>query len=308
MDFNEYLKVCRAEVNLTQEGLVHELYSYDIDNFQSLDTSTLSKWERGITKPKGSKQVSIMQYFQEKTGIALPCWHNYSVHEAEELICQQGIHNLIGKSKRLFSNFPSDSMQLNDLKVANLRHFDRMDTLLAINMDLHQDTNHPYMQISLKQFKEWSLHPSNLFLACEYKNAFLGLMFTVRLKPNIFDKILHFEMKKDEITLDDFASFDEMGCNFILSFYALNEKAATALSVRYYAHLIANQDNILEVGAASAIEDIQKVILNINLAPQDSKHMDDHTEIITYKQSLANVLISPLVVKMLFPKHDCPET
>ncbi len=45
----------REHNSLTQEQLVHDLYSYDIDSFGSLDTNTLSKWERSVTKPKVSK-------------------------------------------------------------------------------------------------------------------------------------------------------------------------------------------------------------------------------------------------------------
>ena len=88
MQFNEYLKSCREHNNLTQEQLVHDLYSFNIENFEGLDTSTLSKWERSITRPKISKQISIIKCFQERTGIVLPCWDKYSSEEAAALICE----------------------------------------------------------------------------------------------------------------------------------------------------------------------------------------------------------------------------
>ena len=64
MHFNEYLKQCRENSQLTQEQLVNDLYSFDIDSFRGLDTTTLSKWERSVIKPKLSRQVKIIQYFQ----------------------------------------------------------------------------------------------------------------------------------------------------------------------------------------------------------------------------------------------------
>ena len=48
-------------------------------------------------------------------------------------------------------------------------------------------------------------------LACEHKGTFLGLLFTARVKPEVLNKIVNFEMKKNEVTEDDFASFDEEG-------------------------------------------------------------------------------------------------
>ncbi len=307
MHFNEYLKLCREHNHLTQEQLVHDLYSYDIDHFKGLDTNTLSKWERSITKPKLSRQVSVLKYFQEQTGTALPYWDSFSIEEAENLICKAGMYNLIGKRKKLILDFPSEMMHAGDLKVYPIRNFERMDTLIEINMDLHKAANHEYAQITIDQFKEWALHPSNLFMACEYKDGFLGLFFTIRLKPEVFDKLLNFEMKKSDITVDDFASFDEIGCNYMLSFYAANHKVATMLFVRYYAHLIANQKSIAEIGVVTALDEVKKVVSNMNLEYYSSKITDDNVEIQAYRQTLPKVLASENVVKMILSKQGCPE-
>ena len=307
MQFNAYLKSCREQNELTQEQLVHALYSYDIEHFESLDTGTLGKWERSVTQPKVSKQVSLIKFFQEQTGVALPCWDDYSVEEAEDLICKAGMYNLIGKRKKLILDFPSEMMYIDDFKIYPVRNFERMDVLLKINMDLHKAANHEYAQISIEQFKEWALHPSNLFLACEYKDGFLGLFFTIRLKPETFNKVLNFEMKKSDITVDDFASFDEMGCNYMLSFYALNHKVATMLFIRYYAHLIANQKSISEIGVVTALDEVKKVVNNMNLHYHSSKITDDNVKIKSYRQTLSNVLASENAVKMLLSKQDCPE-
>ena len=307
MHFNEYLKSCREKNNLTQEQLAHDLYSYDIDSFEGLDTSTLSKWERSITQPKVSRQVSVIRYFQEKGGAALPCWDGFSVEEAEDLICKAGMRNLLGKRKQLILNFPSELMRVDDFKVYPVRNFERMDALIKINMDLHKAANHEYAQISIEQFKEWALHPSNLFLACEYKDSFIGLFFTIRLKPEVFDKLLNFEIRKSDITVDDFASFDEMGCNYLLSFYALNHKAATMLFIRYYAHLIANQESIDEIGVVTALDEVKKVVSNMNLHYYASKITDDNVEIQAYRQILPKVFASGNVVRMILSKKECPE-
>ena len=307
MHFNEYLKSCREHNHLTQEQLVHDLYTYDIENFEGLDTSTISKWERNITKPPPPKQVNIIKYFQKLTGIALPCWDNYSIEETEDLICKAGMQNLIGKKMNLIQNFPSRMMHADDLKIYPVRNFERMNILLDMNMDIHLTTNHEYTQISLEQFKTWALHPNNLFIACEYKGGFMGLFFSLRLKPEVFDKIMNFEMKKSDIKEEDFASFDETGCNLILSFYALNPKCATMLFIRYYAHLIANQRTIAQIGVMAILPDVKKVISNMNLVYHAGKITEDQVKIQSYSQTLSNILASENVVKMILLKQTCPE-
>lgn len=307
MQFNEYLKSCRENSSLSQEQLVHDLYSHDVESFEALDTSTLSKWERSVTKPKTAKQVSIIKYFQKRSGAVLPCWEKYTIEEAEELICKAGMRNLIGKSKQHIYNFPSNTMSTEDMHVYPLRTFDRMDVLLDMHMQLHQDINHPYIQISKEQFKAWALHPSSMFLACEYKDAFLGFSFTVKIKPEVFDKVLNFQMRRDEITTDDFAMADELGCNLMLGFFAVNEKAATLLFIRYYAYLIANQKTIVEIGAISNSEEAIKLISNMNLQYTQNHMTKDGTKIKAYRQTLFKTLASEYVVKMMLSKQECPE-
>lgn len=307
MQFNEYLRSCREHNQLTQEQLVYDLYSHDIDSFEGLDTSTLSKWERGITKPKATKQVSIIKYFQNKTGDVLPCWNNYSIDEAEKLICKVGISNLIGKSKKHIYDFPSDRMSVDDINVYPLRSFERMDDLIELNMPLHQKFNHESIQLTKEQFKKWALHSDSLFLACEYKGTFIGLTFTVKVKQKVFDKILNFEIKRSDITPDDFAAIDEVGSSLFLSFFAMNQKAATLLFVRYYAYLIANQKYIAEIGGVINSEAAMKLISNMNLQYQGNEITDDDVKIKAYRQTLPNVLASEPVVKMILSKQDCPE-
>ena len=287
--------------------MVHDLYSYDIDTFEGLDTSTLSKWERSITKPTAAKQVNIIKYFQNKSGVALPCWDSYSIEETEDLICKAGMRNLIGKRKQLICNFPSEMMSVDDMHVYPLRSFERMDAFIEKMLHLQHSYSHEFMYISREQYKEWSLHPANLFLACEYNDNFLGLFFTLRVKPEVFNKIVNFEMKKSEITVDDFASFDEMGSILMIGFFAMNEKAATMLFIRYYAHLIANQKTISEIGGVTINDEAKKIISNMNLHCHAGKTTDDNVELESYRQTLANVLASENTVKMLLSHQECPE-
>jgi transcriptional regulator with XRE-family HTH domain len=307
LQFNQYLKSCRENIGLTQEELVHSLYSHNIDNFEGLDTTTLSKWERDVTKPKISKQVNIIKYFQRKTNVALPCWEDYSVNETEELICKVGMKNLLGKSKDLILNFPDKMIAADDLKVSQLRNSEMIDKVIDITIDLDKGFNHKWTELLPEHFKEWALHPSNSFFICEYKDQFFGLLFTLRLKPASFEKIMNFEIKEKDLTIDDFASFDEVGSNYTISFFSMNKKSASILFIRYYAHLIANQKVIAEVGVASMLKDAKKIIDSINLQYYSHTIFKESLELQTYRETLANFLASENVIKMILSQQNCPE-
>jgi hypothetical protein len=240
-------------------------------------------------------------------GVSLPCWDNYTAEEIEELICRAGVHNLFGKSKKFIYDFPSEIMSMDDMKVYPMRNSNRMDALLDAHMLIHQNFNHQFTQVSRQQFREWAFHPESLFLACEYKDNFLGLFFSIRIKPDSFDKILNFEMKKSEISENDFVSSCKSGSNLILSFFAMNEKVATLLFVRYYAYLIANQKYIDEIGGVTIQDEAKKIVSNMNLYYDGSKVMDDNVKIDAYRQTLPNVLASENSVKMLLSRGECPE-
>jgi len=305
--FNEYLKKCRQQNGLTQEDLVHALYLHDTEYFEALETTTLSKWERGVTKPKLAKQVSIMRYFQQLTGKAVPCFDAQDIHETETYICNPGVERLLGKSKELILNFPSSVISKEDLCICQLRNSPLLEQVLEINIDIDKDFNHNTSKFRTEQLREWALHPSNSFYVCEYKEQFFGLLFTLRLKPESFNRLMNLTLEERELTNDDFASFNEPGCSYIVSFFALNEKAAALLFMRYYAHIIANQDNILEVGLATMMNDAKRLIQNMNLNLYKSKYKTETLRLYTYKETLSNFLTSEEVVKMLLTKQDCPE-
>ena len=307
MHFNEYLRSCREHANLTQEQLVQELYNYDIENFTGLETSTLSKWERNIIHPQISRQVRIIKYFQTRTNSALPCWEEYSETNAEEMICKAGMRNLLGKSKELVLNFPQKMIGAGDLKLFQLRNSEKIDKIIDITIDLDKGFNHKFSELLPEHFKEWALHPSNSFYVCEYKEQFFGLLFALRLKPEAFRKIIDLEIREKDLKLEDFASFDEMGSTYIISFFAMNEKAATMLFIRYYAHLIANQRTIEEVGVATMMDDARKLLANMHLKEHHSMQLSNGLILQTYKESLSNFLASEYTVRMILSKQDCPE-
>ena len=300
MNFFTYIKRCREENSLTQEHLVQNLYEFDSDNFSGLDTSTLSRWERGTTQPKFSKQVGIIKYFQELGNEAFPCMDHFTLREIDNFICRKCVENILGKNKQIILNFPSAPMDFQDMHVYRIEDPSKFKPAYALLMDMHKATNVPYTQNSLETFEAWTVDPNSFFLACIYKNAFIGLLFTVKLKQNIFDQLMNFEIRRSDISEKDFASVDEEGSMILLASYAINTKAAIMLFSMLYAYLIKNQKKILEVGVMTSFEEVKKVVKNMKLMLYKRKILDDGIKIDTYRAELKKVLASENVVKMIF--------
>lgn len=305
MQFNEYLKTCRERYNLTQEELVQELYNTD-DEFSGLNTGTLSRWERSATQPSLSKQVGIIKVLQNYNNTVFPCFEELDDEEIENSICKVGIHNLLGNNKKLVLNFLSNVIQVDDMSIIHVRHAENINQILTMPHALDKELTNNFSILEDKHFKTWALHPSNLFLISEYEGQFLGMLFTLRLKPEVFEKIMNFEMKEEDITVEDFASFEENGCNYILSFFSSNEKSASLLFLRYYAHLIANQKVISDVGALTILDDGRKLINRLNLKHLKEMQVNEG-HLSSHRAILSEVLINEAVLKMIFQKQECPE-
>ncbi len=297
MQFSYYLKICRQKYHLTQEQLVQELHNFD-ELFANLDFVTLSRWERGITYPSVDKQLKIIETFQKYTSSIFPCYESTNFEELQAQICQTGIENIIGKNKQLVLNFPSAYIIADDLKITHLKDNKNIQSVVNIATSLDKEFTQQYSQIKDKNFKEWALHPSSLFLICEYKEQFFGLLFILRLKPEIFEKIINLQMHEEDIEVKHFANLDEDGCSYLLNFFAHSDKSASLLFVRYYAHLIAYQNSTLEVGVATMMDEGKKLMGRLNISHyKDKKH-----QISFYRAPLKDILINESLLKILFTK------
>ena len=300
MYFGKYIKSCREHIGFTQQQLVQDLYLHDIENFKSLVESTLSKWERDSITPALQKQVSILKYFQGKTGLALPCFDTYSIHETEDLICRTNMQNLLGKNKELVLNFPSEMISSDELTIYALKNSRAIDKIINIHMDMDKTFNQDYTQLRTQQIREWAEHDSNSFYVCEYNEQFFGLLFTLRLKTEIFEKMMKFEMDERELSVEDFASYNERGSNYMLSFFAMNDKAAAMLYIRYYAHIIAHQNVTDEIGANTMMDDVKKLLKDMSLKYYSNKIVNDTIELQSYRETLSDFLASEVVMKIIF--------
>ena len=305
LKFNEYLKSCREKYHLTQEKLVQEFYNFDED-FIGVDTTTLSRWETGKTKPSIDRQITIVKYFQTVSGHILSCFESVDRKSIENKICKLGVKNLIGNSKEHILNFPSKSFKVSEIEIQHLRSAQNIDEILQMPYTVLENLTDNVYELSFDTIKEWALHPSNLFLLSMHRNKFVGLLFSIKLKSEIFQKVINFEIDLKDITLKDFADLNEVGSTFPIAFLAYNDKCSTLLILRFYAHLIANQDFIQNLGAAPLLDGAKKIVQKMNMQFHKEKDVPQGT-LASYQASLNDVLINEPVMKMLFQKQECHE-
>lgn len=305
MKFSQYIKQCRTRYKLTQEQLSEELYIFD-ESFIGVDSRTISRWEHAQTKPSIERIISIIRFFQSKSGVVLPCFDNLDRTAIENEICKVGIKNLIGSSKEHILNYPSKLFTVEDITITHLRSKTDITLALELPVDVMQNLSGGAFSFSKEQLQKLALHPSNIFLLSEYKQNFAGMFFVLYLRQDVFEKLMQFEITIKDLTVDDIADTNEEGCSVPLTFFALNDKTATLLILRYYAYLIANQQYIVSVGTTPLLESGKKIVQKMHLQRFQEKQTKYGT-ITSYKASLDTVLVNKSLVKILFQKQNCPK-
>jgi transcriptional regulator with XRE-family HTH domain len=302
MQFNKYIKECREQLQLTQEALVQELYNHH-EVFAGFDVNTFSRWERGLSFPSIERQIKCIEVFQTLSGKILPFFDEVSKDSVEDEMCQVTLNNLFGNNKRLIMNFPSHAMEVDDIKISHLRHTKNIDYILNLSFSVIKGLAPKNMKLNLNYMRKLAYHPSNLFLICEYEEQFFGMLYVVRLKPEIFKKLINFEMKRDAIQENHIANFQEDGCSFIFAFYAYSDKASTLLFLRFYAHLIANRNVISKVGTNTIHDNGKKMTARLNLA-QHIEVKQPQVTVTSHQANISKVLVNEYVLKMLFQKKS----
>lgn len=303
MQFNEYLRSCRERYGLTQEQLVQELYNA-ADEFSGLNTVTLSRWELGKTRPSLVKQVGIIKLFQKYSTHFFPCF--YDQQNIEEELCRVGIKNLIGHSKEHILNLPTEAFAFSDINTSHVRSHEDIELMLKMPHAILSGMSNNFFNIDVRHLKSWALHPASLFIVAEHEDQFLGAFFVLRLKPDVFKKIISFEMHINDITQEDISDFQEKACSLPVGFFAYNEKVASLLFLRYYAHLLANQDTIIEVGTTPLLDGGRKIVEAMHLTHIDDLKIENNT-VSAYSAPLDDVLLNEDVLRMIFLKQECPE-
>jgi hypothetical protein len=245
--------------------------------------------------------AEILRYFQERSGLALPCWEHQDIESIETILSTEGINTLIGKTRALYVQLPLDSLPSRDYRLLSLRHFERREQLLEIHQALYDSVNSGFGKVGLERFREWSLDPRHLFQVLLYKDTVLGILFALRLKPEVFERILRFEQSKAQISPEDFAEIDEDSSLYVLSSFALHPRFLSILYMRLVAHLIVHQRTIRQFGLVTSLPEVERMADRMNLRHRAVRR-DNDEEIHAYASTVKEMLRGEEVLRALFPR------
>ena len=298
LDFNKYLKLCRQNLHFTQWDLVTELFEFD-PVFRGLDVNTLGRWERAVTKTPVSKQVKILEYFFEKFDFYFPFLEMNDIKSIEKQFSLKAVNKILGKHKFLVMNFPTTQSDSDDFRILHAKESSYQNLAFSTAINICDDMYGENRFYSQERLAEFAQFPSTFFLICEYKEQYFGHFLFVYLRPDIYDKIVNFEMEYFDITTEDLAGENEKGSYMNVGLFAMNEKAISLLFVRFYAHLIINQKKILNVCTLISNNDAVNIATNFGL--KKGLVRDD---LMVHNGTIKDLLLTEQIVKILFSPNS----
>jgi len=300
MQFGEYIKACREHFELTQDDLVNLLFQSH-ETFYGLDTVTLSRWERGITYPNPERKQQFIKTLASIDNSIFPCSNVLPIKETEKEVYEKGIQKFIGKHKRFILNFPTDLIDEKQMQFTHLEESEDTNSHLDLIYSFLKKITKDKIGIDRNLFQQWAEHPSTFCLIASYQNQFFGVIFSIRLLPEVLEKVLNFEMKEEDIQVHDLAKPDEEGCEYPITMIAYTEQAATVLILRYYTHLMKHKKNILALGCLPKFSEGEKLISSFGLTQRQAE-LPKKSSIHAYQADIGDVLTNPNILNMLFKK------
>ncbi len=302
-NFSNYLTMCREQMGFTQSELVEKLVDLQL-GFGGLDTTTFSRWERGVSKPSLSKQTAMIHYLSNYFGRIYPFIGNADKFDIEKGFCGIGFTGLIGRHKDLVMKFPTHQMNQSGFIVGKFSDSEHQKSAFDNNLHIYAELYK--RQLKTEQLAAFSKNPNNLFLVCDHDGQYFGHLFLLRLKPQVFDELIHFKREDSTLTDADIAAMDEVGSYYFYGMFAMSDQIVALLAVHVYSCLIRHQKQVKEIGMIIASKDGQVMAVNMNMqrqAQQTTEQQINHS----FRASLAEMLINDNVVKMLFNREACSE-
>ncbi len=299
MKLCEYLRNCRKRLGWTQEELVDRLYAFD-EAFEGLDAVTLSRWERCVRMPGPRRQEMLVRALGAFLGDVFPCADQIDPATMEAKLSRIGIESLIGKHRRFILPFPAELIEKEGLCFDYLEAFGDREDYLRITYHFIRKITREQMDVSYERFVEWSRHPGSFFMIASYERQFFGVIFSIRLRPDTFERAMHFEIEEAQMAPESLAPPWEEGCEYPVTFVAYNELSANALVLHYYGHLLRNRGFIREVGALPKTPEGERLIRTLGLG-----YCCEHPHIPgrrSWRGEIGDVLLNPNALELLFEK------
>jgi len=302
MKFGHYVKQCRERYNLTQEELVEHLFLYD-PLFSKLDVVTLSRWEREVTCPNVEKQSAFIASLRTFSHSLFPSFDLFEFEKLKPHSSNFNMSKALSKQKRYVLNFPNDLIETDKIEIMNMKDAQDFYSSLKLTYELHKKITNDFSNLTFEQFQLWASHPKSFFLLATYENHFFGMFFSLQLKTKVFNDLLNFEMREEEIIHEHFAQDGEESSEYLLGLFAYSKESASLLILHYFKHLIEEEKHIENLGAIVKVDPGHKLASHLGLNPTDGKLSTPFA----YQAKLKDVILNPGVLNVLFEKFSSAE-
>ena len=297
--FGKILYQCRHEHQQTQLQFIVEISQFN-EEFSALTPVTLSRWENGTTETSLYRKRLILKYFRTKGFLDIePC---RSLIRERYTVLYTPLSKIFEHNyESLIHNLPKLRIGLDDydkFSLAECQDHHRLQHIIDIEIASHAPL---YYKSTATQLKKLASHSESYTLVIEKNRQHLGHFMMYKLKPERSEKLIKYQLKEFQLTLEDLSQPHEIGDYYIHALYGVNPMIASILNVDTYLYLFDNIDTINDIVIFSSRRD------GIRLAKAYGIEVAYTGEDLHYgiswsgmRSSVDDILFSDTVLKLVF--------
>jgi len=196
---------------------------------------------------------------------------------------------------------PVDLSRIPEYTLQSLRDFTGAEGLLQLSLGMLQSVKREYDTFSLEDFRAWMEAPGSRFVVLSQGEHFLGILYVLRLKPEVFEELMAFKRNEATLGVGDFALPGEPASLFIPVFYTLNARIGARIFADFYAYLAGEQSTIRELGFLAQREVGQRIGERMELTAFAREPRGEES-CVAYRGDLFRLFSGEAVIRSLFGK------
>ena len=249
--FADLLHKCRKYHGLTQQELVSEIINFS-NEFNGLNTTTLSRWETGKTSTSLQKKRNILKLFISRGWLYNGMCHDFIKQRFEHLyepLSAAFEHNY----ESLVGNLPKPKSGIDEYHIHTLSSMpDHIEHIIDFETASNPDK---YYTVTPSQLRQWCEYPESFCIVSERKAQHLGHFVMLKLKNEVAQKLVRNEINEHSVTVNDFCSENENGTYYIHALYGANPTVTAIVNVRAYLHMFEHMKTIDNIAIFSSRKD-----------------------------------------------------
>jgi len=297
--FGNLLSRCRKVLGETQQQFITQIAMFD-EEFNALNTVTLSRWENGTTATSLYRKRLILRYFHTK-GILTqePC--RSMIQERFSALQVPLSKTFEHNYESIIHNLPKLRIPLDAYETNTLEHCDdplQLQHLIDVEIASHAPL---YYKNTPQRLLELVSHPETFSMVIKKNRQHLGHFIMYKTTPEASEKIVRYQLKEHELTLDHLVKPGSSGDYYIHAFYGVNPVIAAMLNVHTYLHLFKHIDTIKDVVIFSSRKDGVRLAKAYGIEMIESG--DDLHYGITWngmRSPVEDILFSDTVLRLVF--------